>query len=109
MHAMYDLGASGEKKGPFLASFLRYVFPNSGLQGFFDTQRVNLAKTSSFWIHIGDMLPQRGVFPSEASFVIHQAKILPRMSAWECFRRIFCHLRHAENASLRYPAIADQW
>ena len=50
-----------------------------------------------------------GVFPSEASFVIHQAKILPRTSAWECFRRIFCHLRHAENASLRYPAIADQW
>lgn len=46
MHAMYDLEASGEKKGPYLASFLRYVFPNSGLQGFFDTQRVNLAKTS---------------------------------------------------------------
>ncbi len=43
---MYDLEASGEKKGPYLASFLRYVFPNSGLQGFFDTQRVNLAKTS---------------------------------------------------------------
>ena len=97
------------KKGPFLARFLRYVFPNSCLQGFFDTQRANLAKTSSFWIHIGDMLPQRGVFPSEASFGIHQAKILPRMSAWESFRRIFCHCRHVENAPLRYPATADTW
>lgn len=48
-----------------------------------------------------------GVFPSEAPFGIHQAKILPRMSAWECFRRIFCHRRHTENASLRYPATAD--
>lgn len=74
-----------------------------------DTRRVNLAKTSLFWIHIGDILPQRGCFPSEAPFGIHQAKILPRMSAWECIRRIFCHRRHSENASLRYPATADTW
>lgn len=72
-----------------------------------DTRRVNLAKTSLFWIHIGDILPQRGCFPSEAPFGIHQAKILPRISAWESFKRIFCHSRHAENASLRYPATAD--
>ena len=68
MHAMYDLGASGEKEGPFLARFSLYVFPNSGLQGFLDTRRVNLAKTSSFWIHIGDMLPQRGCFPVRGLF-----------------------------------------
>lgn len=48
-----------------------------------------------------------GVFPPEASFVMHRAKILPRTSAWECYRRIFCHCRHAENASLRYSATAD--
>lgn len=48
-----------------------------------------------------------GAFPPEASFGIHQAKIMPRMSAWECIRRIFCHRRHAENASLRYPATVD--
>ena len=109
MHTMYDLEASGEKRGSFLARFSLCVFPNSGLQGFLDTRRANLAKTSSFWIHIGDILPQRGCFPSEAPFGIHQAKILSRMSAWESFRRIFCHRRHAENASLRYPAPAETW
>lgn len=109
MHTMYDLEASGEKRGPFLARFSLCVFPNSGLQGFLDTRRANLAKTSSFWIHIGDILPQRGCFPSEAPFGIHQAKILLRMSAWESFRRIFCHRRHAENASLRYPAPVETW
>lgn len=68
MHAMYDLGASGEKRGPFLARFSLCVFPNSGLQGFLNTQRVNLAKNSSFWIHNGDMLPQRGVFSVRGPF-----------------------------------------
>lgn len=50
-----------------------------------------------------------GVFPSEASFGMHQAKILPRMSAWESLRRIFCHSRHSENASRRNPAPAETW
>lgn len=68
MHAMYDLGASGEKRGSFLARFSLCVFPNSGLQGFLDTRRVNLAKTSSFWMHIGDMLPQRGCFSVRGLF-----------------------------------------
>lgn len=39
----------------------RGVFPNGGLQGYLDTRRANLAKTSSFWIHGGDLLPLRGV------------------------------------------------
>lgn len=39
----------------------RGVFPNGGLQGYLDTRRANLAKTSSFWIHDGDLLPLRGV------------------------------------------------
>ena len=39
----------------------RGVFPNGGLQGYLDTRRANLAKTSSFWIHSGDILPLRGV------------------------------------------------
>ena len=39
----------------------RGVFPNGGLQGYLDTRRANLAKTSSFWIHGGDVLPLRGV------------------------------------------------
>lgn len=75
----------------------------------------------AFLIHSAQILPKPahfgyisaicchrgGVFPSEASFAIHQAKIMSRMSAWECFKRIFCHRRHEENASLRYPATAD--
>ena len=39
----------------------RGVFPNGGLQGYLDTRRANLAKTTSFWIHGGDVLPLRGV------------------------------------------------
>lgn len=107
MHAMYDLGVSGEKRGP-------------SWQVFYDMYS-QTAVCRAYLIHSAQILPKPancgyisaicchggGVFPSEASFVIHQAKILSRMSAWECFRRIFCHLRHAENASLRYPATAD--
>ena len=51
-----------------MARFSLCVFPNSGLQGFLDTRRVNLAKTSSFWIHGGDILPRKGVFPVRGSF-----------------------------------------
>ena len=44
-----------------MARSLRGVFPNGGLQGYLDTRRTNLAKTSSFWIHDGDLLPLGGV------------------------------------------------
>jgi hypothetical protein len=59
---------SWTEKGVLPARFSLYVFPNSGLQGFLDTRRVNLAKTSSFWMHIGDMLPQRGCFSVRGLF-----------------------------------------
>lgn len=36
--------------------------PKQRFAGFLDTPHANLAKTSSFWIHIGYMLPRRGVF-----------------------------------------------
>lgn len=39
----------------------RGIFPNGSLQGYLDTRRANLARTSSFWIHGGDILPLRGV------------------------------------------------
>lgn len=39
----------------------RGVFPNGSLQGYLDTRRANLARTSSFWIHGGDILPLRDV------------------------------------------------
>lgn len=60
--AVHDSRGLCSESGPFMARSSRGVFPNSCLQGFLDTRRVNLAKTSSFWMHIGDMLPQGGVF-----------------------------------------------
>ena len=44
------------------------VFPNGCLQGLLDTRRANLAKTSSFRMHGGDILPRKGVFPVRGSF-----------------------------------------
>ena len=40
----------------------RGVSSSDDLQGFSDTWRAYLAKTSSFWMHGGDILPRTGVF-----------------------------------------------
>ena len=73
-------GQCGEK-GPSLARSARYAFPKGDLRGFSDAWRAYLAKASSFWIHGGDMLPRRALFPSEAPFGIHEAQNLPRIAA----------------------------
>ena len=61
LRAVRDSRGPCSEKGPFLARSPRGVFPNGGLQGYLDTQHANLAKTSSFWIHGGDILPLRSV------------------------------------------------
>ena len=61
LRAVRDSRGPCSEKGPFLARSPRGVFPNGGLQGYLDTRRANLAKTTSFWIHGGDVLPLRGV------------------------------------------------
>ena len=81
-----------QRKGPSLAKCSRGVFPNGDLQGILNTWRAYLAKTSSFWMHGGDILPGRGVLPSEAPSGIHQGDILPECgasSAWNALRGCF--------------------
>ena len=107
MHAMYDLGVSGEKRGPSWQDFYDMYSQTAVCRAFLIHSAQILPKPAHFGYISAICCHRGGVFPSEASFGIHQAKILPRMSAWESFRRIFCHRRHAENASLRYPAAAD--
>ena len=51
-----------------MARYPRDVFPNGALQGILNTWGAYLAKTSSFWIHGGDILPRKGVFPVRGSF-----------------------------------------
>ena len=58
-----------------------------------------LAKTSSFWMHGGDILPRAGVFPSEVPLRMHQSTILPSPDTQERISRASCRCRTAENAS----------
>ena len=51
-----------------MARYPRDVFPNGALQGILNTWGAYLAKISSFWIHGGDILPRKGVFPVRDSF-----------------------------------------
>ena len=75
--AMHDLRGLCSEKGPSLARCSPGVFLDSDLQGILNTWRAYLAKISSFWMHGGDILPGRGVLPSEASLGMHQGDILP--------------------------------
>ena len=61
-----DQNAQTEHLG--MARSSRGVFPNGCLQGFSDAWRAYLAKTSSFRMHGGDMLPGRGAFPVRGTF-----------------------------------------
>ena len=44
------------------------VSSSNDLQGFSDTRRASLAKTSSFWMHGAHILPRTGVFPVRGPF-----------------------------------------
>ena len=63
LRAVHDLRGPRSEKGPFLARSSRGVSPNARLRRFSDAWREYLAKTSSFRMHGGDMLPGRGAFP----------------------------------------------
>lgn len=107
IRAMYDLETSDGKRGPSWQDFYD-MYSQTAICGAFWIRGVQILPKPAHFRYISAICCHReGVFPSEASFGIHQAKILPRMSAWESFGRIFCHRRHTENASLRYPATAD--
>ena len=86
---MHDLRGLCSEKGPSLARCSRGVFPNGDLQGILNTWRAYLAKTSSFWMHGGDMLPGRGGFTVRGSFGNASGDILPECgpsSAWNALR-----------------------
>lgn len=51
-----------------MARYPRDVFPNGALQGILNTWRTYLAKTSSFWMHGGNILPREGVFSVRGPF-----------------------------------------
>ena len=66
--AVRDSRGQCSEKGPSLARYARYAFPNGALQRFSDAWRAYLAKASSFWMHGGDMLPGKGAFPVRGPF-----------------------------------------
>ena len=55
--AMHDLRGLCSEKGPSLARCSPGVSSSGVLQGILNTRGAYLAKTSSFWIHGGDILP----------------------------------------------------
>ena len=68
LRAVHDSRGACSEKGPFAARSSRSVFPDGCLQGFSDAWRAYLAKTSSFRMHGGDILPRTGAFPARGSF-----------------------------------------
>lgn len=66
--AAHDSRGPCSERCPFLARSSRGVSSDGGLRGFSDTWRAYLAKTSSFWMHGGDILPRTGVFPVRGPF-----------------------------------------
>lgn len=65
---MHDLRGLCSEKRPSLARCSPDASSNGALQGILNTWGAYLAKISSFWIHGGDILPRKGVFPVWDSF-----------------------------------------
>lgn len=83
--------------------------PKQRFAGFLDTPHANLAKTSSFWIHIGYMLPRRGVFSVLGPFWNTSSENLAtvrRLGTY--FANILPRLDDGK-ALGEYLAIVDQW
>lgn len=82
--AMHDLRGLRSEKGPSLARCSPGVFPNGDLQGILNTWRAYLAKTSSFWMHGGDILPGKGGFTVRGSFGNASGRYFARMRRFVC-------------------------
>ena len=97
LRAMYDLRGLCSEKGPSLARCSPGVFPNGDLQGILNTWRAYLAKTRSFWMHGGDILPGKGGFTVRGSFGNASGRYFARMRPFvcpECASRVL----HSEGA-----------
>ena len=86
-----------QRKGPSLARYSPGVFPNGDLQGILNTWRAYLAKTSSFWMHGGDILPGRGVFTVRGSFGNTSGRYFARMRPFVC-PKCASRVLHSEGA-----------
>ena len=64
----HDLRGSCSEKGPSLARCSPGVSFSGALRGILNTWGAYLAKASSFWMHGGDILPRKGVFPVRSPF-----------------------------------------
>lgn len=94
---MHDLRGLCSEKGPSLARCSPGVFPDSDLQGILNTRRAYLAKTSSFWMHGGDILPGRGVFTVRGSFGNTSGRYFARMRPFVC-PKCASRVLHSEGA-----------
>ena len=97
LRAMHDLRGLCSEKGPSLARYSPGVFPNGDLQGILNTWRAYLAKTSSFWMHGGDILPGRGVFTVRGSFGNTSGRYFARMRPFVC-PKCASRVLHSEGA-----------
>ena len=97
LRAMHDLRGLCSEKGPSLARCSPGVFPDSDLQGILNTRRAYLAKTSSFWMHGGDILPGRGVFTVRGSFGNTSGRYFARMRPFVC-PKCASRVLHSEGA-----------
>ena len=97
LRAMHDLRGLCSEKGPSLARCSPGVFPDSDLQGILNTWRAYLAKTSSFWMHGGDILPGRGVFTVRGSFGNTSGRYFARMRPFVC-PKCASRVLHSEGA-----------
>lgn len=97
VRAMHDLRGLCSEKGPSLARYSPGVFPNGDLQGILNTWRAYLAKTSSFWMHGGDILPGRGVFTVRGSFGNTSGRYFARMRPFVC-PKCASRVLHSEGA-----------
>lgn len=84
LRAMHDLRGLCSEEGSSLARCSPGVFPNGDLQGILNTWRAYLAKTSSFWMHGGDILPGRGGFTVRGSFGNASGRYFARMRPFIC-------------------------
>ena len=98
-------GACAAKRAPSWQD-IHVVYPPTAICGAFRMHGTHiLPEPAHFWIHGGDILPRRGLFPSEAFFGIHRGRILPPPDTGECISRVPCRRRTAESALRAHVAM----
>lgn len=82
----HDLRGSCSEKGPSLARCSPGVSFSGALRGILNTWGAYLAKASSSWMHGGDILPRKGVFPVWGSFGNASGRYYARNAAFRVIR-----------------------